>query len=87
MPSTSGTTWGTGYNDDVRTTGNPTAAMGKIDALLIFNLSAYYEINDHFKLIAGVQNLFDERGIVSRIPEGPRANAPRMIYAGFETQF
>ena len=83
----SGVAWGTGYNDDVRTTGNPTSRDGKIDPLLIFSLSAYYEVNDHFKLVAGVQNLFDERGIVSRIPEGPRANAPRMIYAGFETQF
>jgi Fe(3+) dicitrate transport protein len=83
----SGTTWGTGYNDDVRTTGNPTSRDGQIDALLTFSLSAYYEINDRFKLIAGVHNLYDERSIVSRIPEGPRANAPRMIYAGFETQF
>jgi Fe(3+) dicitrate transport protein len=83
----SGIAWATGYNDDIRTTGNPTSRDGKIDSLLIFSLSAYYEVNDHFKLVAGVHNLFDERGIVSRIPEGPRANAPRMIYAGFETQF
>ena len=83
----SGTTWATGYNEDARTKGNPSSRDGKIDPLLIFSLSGYYEINDHFKLVAGVHNLFDERGIVSRIPEGPRANAPRMIYAGFETQF
>jgi Fe(3+) dicitrate transport protein len=82
----SGTTWGTGYNNDIRT-GRQTSRDGKIDALLVFNLSAYYQLNEHIKLIAGVQNLFDERALVSRIPEGPRANAPRMIYAGFETQF
>jgi Fe(3+) dicitrate transport protein len=82
----SGTSWGTGYNDDIRT-GKQTSRDGKIDALLVFNLSAYYQINEHFKVLAGVQNLFDERALVSRIPEGPRANAPRMIYAGFETQF
>ena len=82
----SGTSWGTGYNDDLRT-GNQTSRDGKIDALLLFSFSAYYQINEHLKLLAGVQNIFDERGIVSRIPEGPRANAPRMIYAGFETRF
>jgi Fe(3+) dicitrate transport protein len=82
----SGTTWGTGFNDDVRP-GTQTSRDGKIDALLTFNFSAYYQLNDQVKLLAGVQNLFDERGVVSRIPEGPRANAPRMIYAGFETQF
>lgn len=81
-----GTSWGTGYNDDIRT-GKQTSRDGQIDALLVFNLSAYYQLNEHIKLLAGVQNLFDERALVSRIPEGPRANAPRMIYAGFETQF
>jgi Fe(3+) dicitrate transport protein len=81
-----GTTWGTGYNGDPRT-GRQTSRDGKIDPLLVFNLSAYYQLNEHIKLLAGIQNLFDERALVSRIPEGPRANAPRMIYAGFETQF
>jgi Fe(3+) dicitrate transport protein len=82
----SGTTWGTGFNGDPRP-GTQTSRDGKIDALLTFNLSGYYQINDQIKLLAGIQNLFDERGVVSRIPEGPRANAPRMVYAGFEAQF
>lgn len=82
----SGSCWGTGYNDDIRT-GTQTSRDGKIDALLMFSLSGYYQLNDHIKLLGGVHNLLDERAIVSRIPEGPRANAPRMIYAGFETQF
>ncbi len=82
----SGATWGTGFNDDVRP-GTQSSRDGKIDALLTFNLSGYYQINDQVKLLAGIQNLFDERGVVSRIPEGPRANAPRMVYAGFEAQF
>ena len=38
-------------------------------------------------LLAGVQNLFDQQGIVSRIPEGPRANAPRMLFGGAEITF
>ncbi len=82
----SGSSWGTGFNDDARP-GTQTSRDGKIDALLLFGLSAHYQLNEHITLLAGVQNLFDERGVVSRIPEGPRANAPRMIYAGFETRF
>ena len=76
-----GTSWGTGYNDDIRT-GRQTSRDGQIDALLVFNLSAYYQLNEHIKLLAGVQNLFDERALVSRIPEGPRANAPRIDLCG-----
>jgi Fe(3+) dicitrate transport protein len=79
-------TWGTGYNGDTRV-GTPSIRDGETDALLIFNLSANYRINENFKLLAGVHNLFDERGIVSRIPEGPRANSPRTLYAGIEAKF
>ncbi|MEX1048393.1 MAG: TonB-dependent receptor, partial [Akkermansiaceae bacterium] len=82
----SGSTWGTGFNDDVRP-GTQTSRDGRIDSLLIFNFAAHYQINENFTLLAGVHNLFDERSIVSRIPEGPRANASRTIYAGFETRF
>jgi len=52
-----------------------------------WKLSANYRINENFKLLAGVHNLFDERGIVSRIPEGPRANSPRTYYVGIEAKF
>ncbi|MEX1115903.1 MAG: TonB-dependent receptor [Akkermansiaceae bacterium] len=79
-------TWGTGYNGDARV-GTPSIRDGETDALLIFNLSANYRINENFKLLAGVHNLFDERGIVSRIPEGPRANSPRTLYTGIEAKF
>jgi Fe(3+) dicitrate transport protein len=84
--SYSGSSWGTGYNGDSRL-GTQTSRDGKIDPLLLFSLSGYYQINERIKLLAGIQNLLDEQGIVSRIPEGPRANAPRMVYAGFETEF
>lgn len=79
-------TWGTGYNDDPRP-GTQTSRDGKIDPLLIFNLSGYYEVRENVRLLAGVHNLFDERGVVSRIPEGPRSNAPRSIFAGVEASF
>lgn len=79
-------TWGTGYNDDIRP-GTQTARDGKIDSFLVFNLSTFYKINENFKVLAGVQNLFDDRGISSRVPEGPRANAPRSLYIGCEASF
>ena len=81
-----GSTWGTGYNGDARP-GDQTSRDGEIDALLLFSLSARYQLTKNVTLLAGVQNLLDERATVSRIPEGPRANAPRTIYAGFETRF
>ena len=79
-------TWGTGYNGDARP-GTQTARDGKIDSLLIFNFNTYYQVNEHLRVLAGVQNLFDDRGIVSRVPEGPRGNAPRSIFIGCEAKF
>jgi Fe(3+) dicitrate transport protein len=78
--------WGTGYNGDTRP-GTQTIRDGRIPALLLFDLTANYQLNDNIKLLAGVHNLFDERELVSRIPEGPRANAPRMLFAGVEATF
>ena len=81
-----GKTWGTGYNGDPRPV-TQTIRDGRIPALLLFDLSANYRLSDNVKLVAGVHNLFDERELVSRIPEGPRANAPRMIFGGIEATF
>ena len=80
------TQWGTGYNDDVRP-GNPSAMDGKIDSLLVFDLTGHYQLTDEVKLVGGVQNLFDERAIVTRAPLGARSNAPQMIFAGLEARF
>ncbi len=80
--------WGTGYNDDPRPAGaNPSAMDGKIDPLLVFDLSGSYQLTDEVKLVGGIQNLFDERAVLSRAPLGSRSNAPRMIFAGFEAAF
>jgi Fe(3+) dicitrate transport protein len=86
-------TWGTGYNGgtrlddltDLPTT--PTAVDGKIDALFLVDLTGHYMLNDNFKLVGGIQNIFDTQKIVSRAPLGPRANAPRMIFGGIEATF
>lgn len=89
------TAWGTGWNGtprvDIPATpvneGVPTSRDGKIDALLLFDLTGHYQVTENVKLVGGVQNIFDNQGIVSRIPEGPRANAPRMWFTGVELTF
>jgi len=61
--------------------------QGRIGDSLVFDLAAHYQVTDCLTLLAGVQNLFDDTSIVSRLPEGPRAGAPRTAYVGFEIQF
>jgi Fe(3+) dicitrate transport protein len=85
-------TWGTGYNSDPRlndngTLANPTAVDGRIDSLFLLDLTGHYQLNDHLKFVGGVQNLLDTQKIVSRAPLGPRANSPRMLFAGLEVVF
>lgn len=86
-------TWGTGYNGEVRidnVTGaptNPSAVDGRIDALFLVDLTGHYNLNENFKLVGGIQNIFDSQEIVSRAPLGSRANAPRMIFGGIEATF
>ncbi len=58
--------------------------QGKIDGGFIADLAGYYQLNDRLKLTGGVHNLLDQVLTTSRIPEGPRSNAPRMFYVGFE---
>lgn len=78
--------WGTGYNGDKRP-GTQSSRDGRIDSLLTFDLTAKYRVTENVSVFGGIQNLFDERTIVSRIPEGPRANAPRMLFIGVEAEF
>ena len=86
-------TWGTGYNGNPRLvdgTGalaNPSAVDGKIDTLFLVDLTGHYKLNENFKLVGGIQNIFDTQKIVSRAPLGPRANAPRMVFGGIEATF
>lgn len=63
------------------------AREGKIDDALQVDLSAWYQINDEWKWVAGIYNVLDEENIVSRLPDGPRNGRGRHIYTGFEVQF
>jgi Fe(3+) dicitrate transport protein len=58
--------------------------QGIIDSALVFDLSASYQIGEHVKMLSGVQNLFDETYISSRLPDGPRNTAPRTVFIGVE---
>ncbi len=61
--------------------------QGEIESAFIVDLSGYYQVNQHVRLVGGIQNLFDEEAITSRLPLGARFNAPRTAYAGFELTF
>ena len=71
-------------DDDVTGAGS---RAGKIDELLLFDLTGTYAINENVTLLGGVSNLFDERGITSRLARGPRANIGRTAFVGFEAKF
>lgn len=84
-----GETFGTAQNVDdpsEDTTGAGSRA-GKVDDLLLFDLTGTYAISEAVTLLGGVSNLFDERAITSRLARGPRANIGRTAFVGFEAQF
>ena len=60
---------------------------GKVDGGFILDLSAHYKLSDTAKVIGGVHNVLDEVFTVSRLPDGPRVNAPREFYIGLELQW
>ena len=60
---------------------------GKVDGGFILDLSAHYKLSDTAKVIGGVHNVLDEVLTVSRLPDGPRVNAPREFYVGLEIKW
>ena len=74
-------TYGTANNIDAPVS---TAREGEIEGGVIVDVSGYVQLAKGVRLLLGVNNLFDEQLISSRIPEGPRTSAPRMAYVGFE---
>ena len=76
--------YGTAGNYDEPVT---SSREGEIDDAFLVDLSGWYQINENWKLVAGVYNVFDEQNIVSRLPDGPRNGRGRHLYTGFEVQF
>ncbi len=58
--------------------------QGRIEGGVVVDVSGAYRLRTGARLIGGVNNVFDEQRITSRIPEGPRASAPRFAYVGME---
>ncbi len=79
-------TWTSASNveEQIDGNGNPDARFGKTDSYFVTDLAAYYRIGDGVRLFGGMQNLFDERYMVSRQPHGPRPGMPQFLYAGIE---
>lgn len=67
--------------------GTPDARYGKTDDYFAVDVSVDYAVNDTLTVLGGVQNLFDDEYIVSRVPLGARPGKPRFLYAGFEASF
>lgn len=61
-----------------------TSREGRVDGGFTVDLAAHYQISEGVKLLAGIHNLLDETMTTSRIPEGPRSNAPRSFFVGVE---
>ena len=71
-------------NNQIDGNGNPDSRFGKTDSYFVVDASTFYRVTNSVKVLAGVQNLFDEEYVVSRQPHGPRPGMPRMVYVGFE---
>lgn len=70
--------------EQVDGTGSPNARFGKTDSYWVLDLSGHYQLQKGIRALAGVQNLLDEKYIVSRQPYGPRPGLPRFVYVGLE---
>jgi Fe(3+) dicitrate transport protein len=65
----------------------PDSRFGTTDSYATVDISAYYEFSEKVKLIAGIQNLFDEDYLASRHPHGPRSGRGRAAWGGVQFDF
>lgn len=63
------------------------ARFGTTDSFWIWDVSGYVKVSNNWKLIGGVQNVFNESYIASRHPHGPRSGAPLMGYVSMEATY
>lgn len=82
-------TFATASNTDqqLNPSGSPDARYGKTDSYTVVNLSGNIQLTNTVKVGAGINNLLDKEYLVSRLPEGPRAGAPRTAYMTMEIDF
>lgn len=60
------------------------ARFGSIDSVTVFDMSLYADIGCNWRVFGGLQNIFDNRYIISRQPHGPRNSMPLYGYVGLE---
>lgn len=84
-----GAVLGMSYVSDVRTeTGQgPIPDMERVGSHVVFDLSAYYQINDKVRLYASAENLFDNEYPVARRPYGLRPGKPFTVVGGVSFNF
>lgn len=77
------------FTDELnRKTPSPNGRNGKIDAYTVVDATTSYDVkrwNSRFNV--SIKNLFDERYIANRRPQGIRVGIPRFITAGYEFRF
>ncbi|MCF6288186.1 MAG: TonB-dependent receptor [Proteobacteria bacterium] len=73
--------------EQVNGNGVADARFGKTDSYFVLDFSTQYHINDKVKVFAGIQNLLDDKYIVSRQPDGVRGGMPRFLYTGIAIDF
>ncbi len=83
-------TYASANNDSARfnpNTGNPDARFGENDSYFLLDVSVHYSLTENARVMAGVQNLLDEKYIASRLPHGPRPGHPRFANISLEVSF
>lgn len=66
---------------------NGGSALDETDALTVVDLISRYRFNHNIEGFVKVENVFDQRRIVSRVPDGARPNQPLTAWAGVELRF
>ncbi len=77
------------FTDELNTTqASPSGETGKMPSFITMDLTASYLISDiNSNIYFSVKNLFDERYIASRRPQGIKVGLQRFISAGIEITF
>ena len=60
---------------------------GKVPGYFIADLTVQYRLTENTKVFATARNLFYEKYVVGRLPQGPRPGMPRSFLFGIEAQF
>jgi Fe(3+) dicitrate transport protein len=84
-----GATLGMTYVSDIRTETGQGAIpdMERVDSHVVFDLSAYYQLNEKVRLYATAENLFDADYAVARRPYGLRPGKPFTVVGGVSFNF